>query len=436
MTMQVGLLLPSAPVDEWRLDQRLQGILERFGADVQIVFLRADAIAPNAPAINEPLEHLSRVDLQSLGARVHFAEEQLEFASDASWFSVAATGRIIPSKPERVDASEFPSLDSHAFSRYGLQGWQENDFYCFHYFPYGYLFRLLGLGKIDEFGHRISVELRKIRERPREEKLVVCFGGSAVWGISVLPDQSFPSQLENLMKGIAPHLNVRVLNFGIPGAVILNQTQRFMLLAADLKPDILIAHDGVNDFFYSATSDPYLLTHHSIVYQQNLENWARALHWRTPSIENVNMGGRPTTAPNEVLPITTVRAYARRKREFVKVAKAFGTKVISGLQPLATDKASLSRVEASRIARWLGSPPAYSSEFDLVRGAMQLIQTNGVAFGADVELHLTDAFRNLDARQTHFADLVHADVLGEQVIAEAYLPHVIKLLEDGDDAGR
>ena len=44
----------------------------------------------------------------------------------------------------------FPALDAHAFNRLGSRTTDQ-----FIYFPYGYMFRMMGLGPLDEFSQRV-----------------------------------------------------------------------------------------------------------------------------------------------------------------------------------------------------------------------------------------------------------------------------------------
>ncbi|MBO6553331.1 MAG: SGNH/GDSL hydrolase family protein [Roseitalea sp.] len=427
--MKIALVLPTVSVSELRLEQRILGIKVRFGENCRIVVYsicdEASAYADLADVCIDANEVDAFADVDVV---VHFSEEAIDLEGRPSLYQVSSIGRVLPSEIDEIGADEYPELDTHVFNRHGPKGWKDVDLYCFHYSPYGYQFRLIGLGPIDAFGHRIAVDLNDVKERPAGHKLVVCFGGSAVWGTSVLPMQSFPAQLQALLAREFPGMQVTVLNFGIPGAVVINSIQRFLLLTADLRPDVTILHDGVNDFYYTTTADQWLVERHAVVYQQNLELWAKRLHWRDDAPQNVNVGG-PISQAKNVPPMVAVKAFARRRREFVKVAKCFGAHVITGLQPLATDKAALSPCERSRVAKWLGVPPQYGREFELVRGAMRIVEENAVGFGADVELFISRAFSSRNGDETHFADLVHADVLGEQVIAETYLPHVAQALE-------
>ena len=82
----------------------------------------------------------------------------------------------------KLGPAEDEHLNQHPFNRLAPRGQAEIEYGCFRFFPYGFTFRMLGLGPTDAFGHRICGNFRAYRSRDRQHKLIVCFGGSAVWG--------------------------------------------------------------------------------------------------------------------------------------------------------------------------------------------------------------------------------------------------------------
>ena len=68
--------------------------------------------------------------------------------------------------------------------------------------------------------------------------------------------------------------------------------------------------------------------------------------------------------------IEVVRAYMRRKREFVRIAQALGAQTIAGLQPWSESKADLSRTETARIAASWSAAPNHQHEFARGKGCL------------------------------------------------------------------
>lgn len=400
--MRAILLLPSSPAPHPAdVELRLDGLRCRF---------------PDAEIITATSQEIPTLDPED--KLVVFAETDLSSIPAEATLRVGKSGQILPLPGVPISAEDIAGIDIHPFSRLAPRGQGDVDFGCFHFFPYSYLYRLVGLGPVNAFGHRIDGDFRKLRDRAAHHKLIVCFGGSTVWSICTTPHHAFPSVLEKLLneKGEAEGLPlcVSVLNFGVPGAVVLNAMQNFLLYAADLKPDIVIAHDGVNDLFYGCTSDPWLLREHGIVYQQQLEYWAALLH--DPQFKgNANLGG-PIVPPTGVAPLHILKAYTRRKCEFMKLVRGFGGKFIWGLQPFAWSKRSLSSVEESRI----GSPITYEAEFRTVRGLYDLHKPQLSMYEADGLIDFDACFKEIDPNETVMADMVHLDKNGDRIIAEQY----------------
>lgn len=387
------------------IEQRMDGLRCRF---------------PKAEILTVPTTNIPPLmDGDSLAV---FAEMDDGLISPKPTYRVNRTGQVLPSSGTPIGTDDLPFLNTHPFNRLGPRGQGDLDFGCFHYFPYGYLYRLAGLGYTNPFGHRINIDFRNLRERPSNHKVIACFGGSAVWSICTTPQHSFPSVMQDLLEEKAEKENspikISVLNFGVPGAVVLNEMQHFLLYAADLKPDIVIAHDGANDLFYGCTSDPWLTREYGIVYQQQLEYWAAMLH--DPKFRgNANLGG-PIVPPTDLAPIHILRAYIRRKREFMTLVRGFCSKFVWGLQPFAWSKKRLSPLEEQRVCALNSQTIAYEAEFHTIRGLYNLLKPEQLTFGADVLVDFDDIFSDIDYEETVMADMIHLDKNGDRKIAQVY----------------
>lgn len=409
--MRIALIAPSIPVIEHRLEQRMEGLRVRFGQDIEIRRFNASRDAPG--------------DWEGFDCVAAYWEDPASLALPGVTHRVSAIGRVMPLHGAPLAEADDPHANTHPFNKWAPRSHAEIEYGSFRYFPYGYLFGMLGLGPADEFGHRISGNLRVHRDRSPAHKLVAVFGGSAVWGTTVLPHQSFPAQIQDLLSKDGAlrdrgHVTT-VLNFGIPGATVLNALQKFLLFAVELRPDILIAHDGVNDMFYGYSSDPWLVHQHQIVYQPSVEDWARSLSSNKPEPGTAAAHSKPQV-------VDLVRAYVRRKREFLSIAKALGASTIAGLQPLSESKAALSSLEGHRIRASWGGTPTYQGQMDLVNAAYTILSREKPDLGASVHVDFHDEFAQYGSGETLFADKVHLDVDGEKKIAERYFPLIKTLL--------
>jgi hypothetical protein len=433
--MPLAVLMPAGEVEGFPLDQRMAGVTAVFGqAESTSFFARPEdagfyrarlpevRIEPLRPGCLDRFDRIalmecSRPDLSPYG-------DGLAAASDARLYHVYDYGLVVP-LGRAIDAVDYPFIDAHAFNRYSPRAGAV-DFGCSYFFPYGYLYRLFGMGPINEYGHRIPFDFRALASRPTSHKVVACYGGSACWSVYCCHQQTFTQVMEQRLndrcasRGLG--LQFTVLNFGSPGQVVLNEIFTHVLFGSLVKPDVVVAHDGSNDIGYGQTSDPFLLRDH-IVYQPLLETWSRLLH--DPGYHD-----RLVAAPIETADRRTagqlLRAYVARKRQFCDIARAGGSLVVSGLQPIFLSRREYSPLER----RWLFDDPRVAIEqhagFRNVLATYRLFLENRPALGEDLFVDLHGYFGEFGADCTLMADPVHAAPDGDRVIGEHYADLVLE----------
>lgn len=295
------------------------------------------------------------------------------------------------------------------------------------FFPGGYVHRQSGQGPIDAFGHRID---GVAQERQADEVIIAVFGGSAAWSVGCLPDETFAARLEDKLNARAaagrPSRRARVVNYGLHGQVVLNEAWRFVTFCIDLKPDIVIAHDGYNDFVYGLVNDPELIGRHQLAYQETLEDWSPRLHagWDLTAVRTPQERLKRRNSIEAI-----VRAYIVRKRQFETVVTGLGARFVWGLQPFLLSKGALSAREAAYLAARMadGSDPQrvfYDHTLELYQAFAK--RTDWSARANRVDIHA--AFAALGADVDHFIDFVHCTPAGDEVIAEFYASHLWQIL--------
>lgn len=93
------------------------------------------------------------------------------------------------------------------------------------------------------------VDGRRTTYTPDGPELTVWFfGGSTIFGIGQRDDHTIPSVIARAAQ--ADGIRIRALNFGVPGYVNWQSTERFeQAITSDLaKPDLVVFYDGVNDW--------------------------------------------------------------------------------------------------------------------------------------------------------------------------------------------
>ena len=332
-------------------------------------------------------------------------------AFDGRLYVQQRDGRIALQR-QPFDDEEIDGVGEHVFSRMAPR--RDAGYY---YFPYGYFAHYPGMGPVDSFGFRGSSDWQRLATRDPSHRLVVVSGGSAVWSQCCLPEEAFPAVLEDLLNewsrdsGLA--LRFSVMNLGIFGNLIVQQTFNYLLFAESLRPEYVIAHDGFSDFVFGLVSDPWLLAKHAMTYQTECEDWGQRIHNAPDELRTHR------TIPFEVLnlPHVVVQAYVARKHQFRRVVQGGGARFIWGFQPCIFSKGELSPDEHRVVA----SPhPVYGPAhrklqfvYDRFRALSRLPADPPI-----VDCHL--AFRKCGANERLFHDHVHTTPLGDQKIARLY----------------
>jgi len=326
-----------------------------------------------------------------------------------------------------ISRDAYPLIDVHIFNSLSPH---KTDMY--YYFPYGYLFRCLGLGPINAFGFRIDKPLETYVGRPNTHKLIAVFGGSSAWSLDCLYNEMFSFKLEEKLnkhsKDNGWEQTFSVLNFGQHGHVLLNELFTYILFCHELKPDIVIAHDGFNDFLYGMISDRYLLEE-AICYQFNHEQFAQKLHDSdtTPLVQEDISRLRILNTPQAIL-----QAYNLRKCQFRDMVTGAGGKFIWGLQPYLGSKAGMSPEEKSYVAEY----DIYNTQFGEPYRNMEFIyekfsQPESLD-GDSVYVDFNEKFGIYGEDQFLFADFCHLTPNGDDMIAEIYCEVIASKVHSGE----
>ncbi|HNN81017.1 MAG TPA: hypothetical protein PKL30_19155 [Leptospiraceae bacterium] len=96
-----------------------------------------------------------------------------------------------------LDDIEYPFENRHIFNQIASNLGNER----IAYFPYSYITQYVGLGPINQFGHRVDPkEINAIQNREKDTKLIVITGGSAAWSIHTNYDEMFANCLEKKLN--------------------------------------------------------------------------------------------------------------------------------------------------------------------------------------------------------------------------------------------
>jgi hypothetical protein len=434
--MTVAVVLLPYEAEGFPIEQRLAGVAATFGPPASLTcFARAEELRFYRTRLPDlAVEGLRPGCLQGFDAialmvcsdpDLSLYGDALDAAPNARWYCVHEHGQVLPIG-RAIDTADYPFLETHAFNRYSPRN-GEVDYGCYYYFPYAYLYRSVGMGPINEYGHRIEFDFRTLASRPSNHKVIACYGGSATWSVYCCHPQMFTKVIEQRLNDhcAADGLDLRftVLNFGAPGHVVLNELIAHVLFGSLVRPDIVLAHDGSNDIGYGISCDPFLLQDH-IVYQQQLEIWSRVLH--DPGYSGDRTAVSPAETRTRVSASQVLRAYVSRKRQFCSIAKTGGALFVSGLQPTFLSKREYSALEQAWLFDQPRVPVSQHAGFRNVLATYRLFLERRPSIGEDLFVDLHSFFGQFGREATLMADPVHLAPEGDRIIGEHYADRIVE----------
>lgn len=104
-----------------------------------------------------------------------------------------------------------------------------------------------------------------IQPKPDNAFRIWCMGGSTTFDIFANHNaQTWPTQVQSLLRTQFPNRRIDVLNAGVPGEDLLGSTQDFERLQPSIKADVVIIYHGPNDMRQ--------ITNNSTLKDQRLKN--------------------------------------------------------------------------------------------------------------------------------------------------------------------
>ncbi len=111
-----------------------------------------------------------------------------------------------------------------------------------------------GQSDVNQFGYRgEAVAIPK----PRGEYRIIAIGASTTFGIGLAASETWPAQLQGLLRDRYGYQQVQVVNLGVPGYFSLNSLVNLATHGLALEPDLVIDYDGVNDAVIRMYQDPH-----------------------------------------------------------------------------------------------------------------------------------------------------------------------------------
>jgi len=285
-----------------------------------------------------------------------------------------------------------------------------------------------GWNHINQFGFRGAPTTVTV---PPGTLRIMVVGGSTTFDTFVSADSmTWPARLQADLQALLPRRRIEVINAGVPGYAVRDETYRLQSELARFKPDLLVLFDGNNDLFYSLgpgrdsvpsawpnTPDeapvqtPWgrWLERHSLLYGK--------LVGRFEALRFAGRRARPASPAAQVSADSAVveRASDRFEKDvtaFVAIASAYGLHVVL-VTPLSVTPPDLARPQDSLIAwEWRVAVPFARPEVVLRTFAGYRAVLQGVAARWNVPLIRADEFGIWDARLFSPGDPLHFDDAG------------------------
>jgi hypothetical protein len=188
--------------------------------------------------------------------------------------------------------------------------------------------------------------------KPEGTFRIAATGGSTTYGSGVGPDQTWPAQLERILRDEYGYSNVEVINTASTAYTTWNSLTNFAFRVVDLQPDLLIIYHATNDAKARLTAPecytgetpirglydgmwrtqgpdlgPSTIYRFLAIGRGWLPNPNDLNNWILPV--EASIGGCPTTLPEqELLERNPPIFFERNLRNLVALARANGTEVM------------------------------------------------------------------------------------------------------------
>jgi lysophospholipase L1-like esterase len=196
-----------------------------------------------------------------------------------------------------------------------------------------------------------DVEIRK--QKPSSVFRVICLGDSWTFGWNVGPTQSYPQQLQDLLRREFPEANFEVLNLGVAGYSSIHGLRLLKTRVLELNPDVLVVAFAMNEPHMAGVDDKnastgaestnLVQTLSSMLNKSEsfklLRYWALLLRWKPRSIseyiedKSYNATWRQQVTGNDFdkfEPWTkdSLRDYDNHHREMIKLARSHNISIV------------------------------------------------------------------------------------------------------------
>ncbi len=287
-------------------------------------------------------------------------------------------------------------------------------------------------------------------DKPAGEIRIMAVGGSTTAGEEVGEEDTYPAQLQALLRARFPGRPIRVINAGVPSYSVKNALLDYSLRLYRFEPDYVAVFHGINDFFYQRDGGLEIDARQNysgravspFVFEgdargpspwESISAGVRGLARRSHLAQRLTWL-RGALEPNRPAPLRSpdpagIETYAAYYRALLRQIEAGGavpilmTTAIS--YPGSFEAADRARIERS-FEIWLRQP-----NIPLEVGAQVIAAMNRALFelGRDEGAPVVDIAGAVPADREHFIDVCHFTREGNRRIAEALAETLVPAIE-------
>ncbi|MCS6976770.1 MAG: SGNH/GDSL hydrolase family protein [Gemmatales bacterium] len=289
---------------------------------------------------------------------------------------------------------------------------------------------LLFRGGWEDYRRRAKTPEQVIDPKGRELVRIVCLGGSTTQDVTAFVEEqiTYPSELQRLLNERLSGENVVVetINAGFAAHSTLHMLILLETELLDLRPDVLIVYENINDltanYFPGPTTPayaskflhPYYLPPEMTVERATLLDHSRFYTWAKARMRTVvNRGIRYTDEP---LDLPHAEVFRRNLEMIIAVAQAHGIDVVLGQQAFAADQELFERHFCSKSYNREIVYPRIDQLTRHFERYNQIVREVAEAH----ELPCVNVYERLKYRHELFADVVHLHAAGSKEVAAEF----------------
>lgn len=293
---------------------------------------------------------------------------------------------------------------------------------------------LLFRGGWQDYRTRTKRPDQVIKPDGREVVRIVCLGGSTTQDTTAFVEEgiTYPTELQRLLNErlADDRIVVETINAGFAAHSTLHMLILLQTELLELKPDVLIVYENINDltvnYFPGPTLPayankflhPYYLPPEMTVERATLLDHSRFYTWTKARLRTVV--NRTIRYTDEPLDLPHAHVFRRNLQSMIAVAQAHGIHAVLGQQALAADQALFEKHFRTKSYNTVVVYPRIAQLVQHFEHYNGIVREVADAHG----LTCVNVYERLKYRHDLFADVVHLHAAGSREVAQEFADRI------------